>query len=851
MIMAKTCEGHPPATGPRRRSWGIVAAGLILGVAVSGAPVFAAEAPAAGQDGAQFTSNGHLLSFRAGGVLVAAADHALDIAWAGNRPVSPRTDSDMGEKTTGGEHANVLKKVTYPGIWDGVDAVFERGSGILKSSYRIAPGAGAEAVARIRLRSNRPVRIAADGGLIYDFASGSMRETPPVAWQETGAGRKPVPVAFRLSDEGEIGFTVGPLEADAPLVIDPELTWTTFLGGSGTDQIRALVVDAAGNVFVAGYSTASWGSPVRAYTYGADAFVAKLDASGNLLWNTFLGGDGTDYAYSVFAGADGSIYVAGSSDATWGSPIRSYSYLDDAFAAKLDGNGTLVWNAFLGAGNTDYAYAIAADGGGNVYVAGQSYSTWGEPVRAYTAACDGFVAKLTSTGTVTWNTFLGGSGNDYIHYGMALDGSGNVYIAGTSAATWGAPLRAYTASDDAFAAKLDTAGNLLWNTFLGGSGSDYGLDIALDAAGNIYLSGTGDAAWGSPIRAYTGDADAFAVKLDSSGGLLWNTFLGGSGIDYGYSIAVDGNGNVYIGGHSSVSWGTPERAYTADYDAYAAKLDAGGALLWSTFLGGSSGDYGYAIAVDGLGNVYLGGYSGASWGTPVRAYTLGNDAFVAKISGSMNIIYLLSFTASRAADRVDLSWSTAYETDCAGFHLWRSEVLSGPYTRITSALIPAQGGPAKGAEYSYRDFEVAAGRAYFYKLEADDFSGRSDLFGPVASWSATEVVVPLTPADGGVAALQAPPRFTWSGGVFSRFQIEVCPDTAFGSNTVAWPFDRAGHARIPAADRWITATAYVPNAVEWKAVCPPGQWTVVYWRIRAKDAIGRETVSAVFRLRLI
>ncbi len=124
-------------------------------------------------------------------------------------------------------------------------------------------------------------------------------------------------------------------------------------------------------------------------------FVAKLDSSGNLLWNTFLGGSGTDYAYSVFIGADGYVYVAGSSDATWGSPIRSYAYLDDAFAAKLNGDGTLVWNTFLGASNSDYAYAIAADGNGNVTVAGQSYSTWGSPVRAYSAACDGFVAKLT------------------------------------------------------------------------------------------------------------------------------------------------------------------------------------------------------------------------------------------------------------------------------------------------------------------------------------------------------------------------------------------------------------------------------------------------------------------------
>jgi len=561
-------------------------------------------------------------------------------------------------------------------------------------------------------------------------------------------------------------------------------------------------------------------------------------------------GDGSDYAYSVFVGADGYVYAAGSSDVSWGSPIRSFTSLDDAFAAKLDGNGTLIWMTFLGGSNSDYAYAIAADGGGNVIVAGQTYSAWGSPVRAYTAACDGFVAKLTSSGALTWNTFLGGSGNDYIHYGLALDASGGIFVAGTSATSWGTPVRAYTASDDAFVVKLDTAGNVLWNTFLGGSGSDYGMDIALDAGGGIYLAGTGDASWGSPVRAYSADADAFVVKLDAGGALVWNTFLGGSGTDYGYSVAVDGNGKVYVGGHSAVSWGTPERAFTATYDAYAAKLDADGALLWNTFLGGSGDDRAYTIAVDNIGNVFLGGYSSASWGAPVRAYSSGNDAFVAKVSGSMNIVHLLSFSAALAADRVDLSWATAYETNCAGFHLWRGDVLGGPYARITSTLIPAEGGPTKGASYSYQDYSAAAGRAYFYKLEAVDFSGQSDLFGPVASFSASEAIVPLTPLNGGAASAQEPPRFTWTTGAFSLFQIELCPDASFGADTIVWPFDPPGHLRSAVENRWITEPAYVPRKNEWIAACPPGPWNLVYWRVRAKDAIGRQIVSAVFQLRV-
>jgi hypothetical protein len=820
----------------------IAAAGVFLLFAAAGR-AFEATPSSGTKTVRSFHSGGHLLSFRDGGLIVASADHALEMAWIEGR--SSTLQADPGP-------ADELGRVVYQDLWKDVQAVFERGSGILKSSYHVAAEAGAEAVGRIRLRYNRPVRIAADGGLIIEFETGAMKESAPVAWQETDQGRTPVAASFRLVGENEVGFAVGAYDPGVALVIDPELTWTTFIGGSGSDQCRSLVVDGNGNIFIAGYSGATWGSPVRAY-YGSgyDGFVAKLDSSGNLVWNTFLGGSGNDSGYSVFVDGSGYVYVTGESSATWGSPIRSYSYSQDAFVAKLDAGGALVWNAFLGSTNTDYGYAVAADGAGNVYVGGQSYGTWGSPIRAYTAACDGFVAKLDSTGTLIWNTFLGGSGDDFIHYGLVLDAAGNPYVTGTSASVWGTPVRAYSASDDAFVARLDTAGNLVWNTFLGGSGSEYGMDIALDSAGNSYVCGTGDSDWGSPIRAYSADADAFAAKIDAAGNLVWNTFLGGSAIDYGFSVALDGNGNVYLGGHSAASWGSPERAYTSGYDAFAAKLDPGGALIWSTFLGGSGDDYGYGLAVDGLGNAFLGGYSSAAWGSPIRAYTSGNDAFVAKISGSMNIIQLTSFRAARDGDRVDVTWGTAYENNCAGFHLWRSETLGGAFTLITSALIPARGGLTSGVQYSYQDSNVLSGHVYFYRLEAFDLSGNSDLFGPVASWSAGDVVVLTAPRDGGVQARRGLPLFSWSAGNFIKFRVELAPAASFLKDVVVWPFTASGQPQASEDDLWISGTSFRPSAAEWQAVWPYGKWAQVYWRVRARDALGRETVSGVFSFRMI
>jgi hypothetical protein len=295
-------------------------------------------------------------------------------------------------------------------------------------------------------------------------------------------------------------------------------------------------MDGSSNVYVAGFSTATWGSPVRAYTAGEDAFAARLDSSGELTWNTFLGGSEFDYGSAVVVDGSGNVYVAGFSAATWGAPVRAhYSGVnDDAFAARLDGSGELIWNTFLGGSGTDDGLDIAVDGSGNVYVTGVSNAAWGSPVRAYTAEEDAFAARLDSDGELTWNTFLGGSGGyyDYGDYGydIAVDGSGNVYVAGSSAAAWGSPARAYTAGRDTFAARLNSGGGLTWNTFLGGSGGDYGFAGAVDGSGNVYVTGDSNAAWGSPMRGYTAGEDACVVKLPP-----FNTFADDDGVCGGNS----------------------------------------------------------------------------------------------------------------------------------------------------------------------------------------------------------------------------------------------------------------------------------------------------------------------------
>jgi len=216
-----------------------------------------------------------------------------------------------------------------------------------------------------------------------------------------------------------------------------------------------------------------------------------------------------------------------------------------------------------------------------------------------------------------------------------VDGSGNVYVAGDSHETWGTPVNAHSGgyyNYDTFVAKLNSSGVRQWHTFMGSSELDHGMSIAVDGSGNVYVAGHSNATWGTPVNSHSGGYDVFAAKLNSSGVRQWHTFMGSADYDIDKAIALDGSGNVYVGGYSNETWGTPVNAYAGGYDAFAAKLGNNGVRQWHTFMGSADDDHGMSIAMDGSGNVYVAGYSEASWGTPVNAYAGGYDAFAAKIS---------------------------------------------------------------------------------------------------------------------------------------------------------------------------------------------------------------------------
>ncbi len=332
------------------------------------------------------------------------------------------------------------------------------------------------------------------------------------------------------------GQFINKAEASTP----PISAWNTFLGANSS--VQQLVVDSSGNIYVAGSSQNSWGTPERSYTADSDEFVAKIDSSGNLIWNTFLGGTGTDSASSIDVDEAGNIFVSGFANASWGSPVRPYTGGGDTFIAKLDNDGHLIWNTFVGGSGGDYGQRIKVDLAGNTYVAGQGNITWGSPKRAFSSGdSDGFIAKIDPYGSLLWNTFLGGGGADYLAR-IVVNGNG-VYVVGSSDMVWGSPPDgSFTDGDqNGLVVKVDTDGNLIWNTFVG-LGTQFS-DLAIDSTNNLYVSGIGSL-WGSPVRPYSGGLDVVVAKLNSVGDVVWNTYLGSSAfMDAGGTIALDKYGN--------------------------------------------------------------------------------------------------------------------------------------------------------------------------------------------------------------------------------------------------------------------------------------------------------------------
>lgn len=551
-------------------------------------------------------------------------------------------------------HTNVAhySRVRYEAVYRGVDLVFYGNQRQVEYDFIVAPGADPSAIG-LAFEGARSVRIDACGDLVLRTRGGEVRQRKPLVYQETGGQRQEVAGRYVKKGKRQVGFEVGEYDPSRPLVIDPVLIYTTFLGGSADDEIKGIATDGAGNAYVVGH-TASANFPATGGTFqtvlggGSDAFVTKLDSSGSvLLYSTYLGGSSFERSAGIAVDSAGNAYLTGLTSSnnfpvTAGAFDPFYNSASDAFVTKLGPTGaSLVYSTYLGGSSSEEPFGIAIDAAGGAYVTGITYSldfpvTFGAGDTTFNGNFDGFVTRVNTSGTgLVYSTFFGGNGSDYIT-GIAVSaGSGIAYLVGATSSTNfpvtpGAFDTSLGGGFDAFAAKLNATGNgLYYSTFLGGGGSEVGFGIAVDGAGYAYVTGYSPAS-GFPVTfgafdtSYNGLSDAFVTKLNQSGtGLIYSTYLGGSGNELGYGIAVDGTGQAYVTGYSnSANFPTTPGALDTTYagggvpasDAFVAKLSqSGAALAYSTYYGGGAGlDEGRSIAVDTAGNVYVGGVTGST-----------------------------------------------------------------------------------------------------------------------------------------------------------------------------------------------------------------------------------------------
>ena len=361
-----------------------------------------------------------------------------------------------------------------------------------------------------------------------------------------------------LIDKNQISIT--------KIASNGQVEWTNIVSDEANSEIMSfdsLKLDDEGNIYITGVSGSSWGEPVNPFLsenlkrQQGNFFIAKYNKDGLLIWNTFLGQ--ADIYSSIVIELDEDKNIS----AAWN--FENGDNTANNHLAKLSNSGELQWLKTIGSplenvNEKNYRllpYSIKLDKNNNIYILSPGFTSWGNPIIGPSGNSDGSIAKFNNNGDLIWNTFLGGTGEDWFST-VKIDENGNIFVVGRSDATWGNPLSPYTGLSDGVLVKLDSDGNLLWNTFIGSdSGDDSITDFVINSNGTFFLVGNSPATWGNPLHAFTENSDGFIAQMDSSGSLLWNTFIGGNGDDGVRSLEIDNNSNLYVVGQSDTGFGNP------------------------------------------------------------------------------------------------------------------------------------------------------------------------------------------------------------------------------------------------------------------------------------------------------
>jgi len=497
-----------------------------------------------------------------------------------------------------------------------------------------------------------------------------LQDTQLKVYQQNG---KDISAHFEAKGKknNQYGIHLSPYDHSQPLIIDPlMLSFSTFFGGSGYDYVYDIVVDLFNNTYIIG-KTNSIAFPVTPNALNStlndgesDLFVTKLDSSGNdLVFSTYLGGNGDDTGFGIAVDAYNNTYITGKTSSTdfpttQNAINQTTLGKNDIFAVKLNSTGNrIVFSTYLGGSGDDSGSGIVVDAYNNSYITGETQSL-NFPTTSVTiedthngGTSDAFLVKVNAAGdTLDFSSYLGGGGEDIAH-DITIDAYNNTYITGE---TWSSDFLTINAYDstlwgntDAFITKVNTSGgNLIFSTYLGGNGVDYGYGITVDALNNTYITGktiSSTFPLKDEYKTYSGDFDAFVTKLNSNGdGLDFSTYLGGTAEDSGNAIVVDSYDYIYVTGRTAsenfiVTPNAYNGTHSGSFDAFVTKMHSGGEkLAFSTYLGGNGEDSGNEITVDNNNDTYVAGYTRSSNFPTYNAYSSSfggrYDGFMTKLT---------------------------------------------------------------------------------------------------------------------------------------------------------------------------------------------------------------------------
>jgi len=577
-------------------------------------------------------------------------------------------------------------QVRYKNVYPGIDLIYYGNHRQLEYDFAVSSGADPSQI-QFEIKGATQIQLNAKGNLVLQTSSGELVFQSPVVYQESNGHRVSVSGRYVVNDSARIAFHVTDYDASKPLVIDPVLVYSTYLGGVGDDQSTGIAVDRTGSVYIEGYTDSAdfllttLGVPS---TNSNHVFVAKFDPTGSILvFADYIGGNGDDYGVGLALDSANNVYVTGSTTSSNFPTVRPYQAAEpgsySGFLSKISADGSsLLYSTYLGGSGFDQPAGIAVDTLGEAHVAGGTTSQNFPVVNAYQTAAlanqaelygtYGFISKFSADGsTLIYSTYLAGNSNVAQDCGspcwptpysavsaVALDANGSAYVTGTTntynfPTTAGAYLTSNSTLQDAtvgFISKFVSSGSLNYSTFFyGSSGSPIGIAaVAVDGYGSAYIAGTAFSDGTLPITS-TGICDpgvyglgcsyAFVTKFDPMAStLLYSTFLGPNNYASPQSILLDPNSNAYVlANTTSPVFATNNgiEGYTSGNDILLVEIDASATTqLFATYLGGSGTDSASGIALDTNDNVYVVG------STDSADFPVTQDAFQGLLGGSFD-----------------------------------------------------------------------------------------------------------------------------------------------------------------------------------------------------------------------